>query len=262
MSISVSTPVEGAVSTEAVGSSSPNAAAVPLALSGRTVIVKDGGEVFHAAKSAPGSVSVTVGTPERVLGPDEFTPLPLPGEQVATVTDEGEHVTGRFLTADLEENSHLRMRCPRVALLIETPADNAIVRWVSNVEVNQWDARQCVRGDSSGVTVESLTTALVGQVRDRQSEDRKRAVWLSNLTSRAHDEGNDREWCGEFDDFLESVGLERRTREYDLRVEVTATLHFTRVATTLDAAIDAIDEEDVWDRLTSDDISFEVEGED
>lgn len=244
-----------------------------VALAGRVVVVKDGGEIISDVTSAPGSVSVTVGVPERVLGPDEFIPLPAAGERVVAVTRSGEHVSGRFLTADLDHVSRVAGDFVRVALLVEdatsspaaattAPNGSSVVRWVSDVPLAGWDALQCVRGDSAGVTVESLTAALAGQVRDRQAVERKRGVWLCDLVARAHDEANERDWCSEFDDFMESVGLDRRTREYELRVAVSATLYFTRESTNLDAAIDSIEDDDVCNRLTSGDISFDVEEDD
>lgn len=119
-----------------------------------------------------------------------------------------------------------------------------------------------MRGDSGGVTVGSLVAALAGQVRDRWAEERRHASWLADLTSRAHEQADDQDWCEQFDDFMESVGLERRTREYELRVSVTATVYLTREASNLTAAIESIDEDDVWSQLDSDDISFEVEEDD
>src|ERR1035437_346260 len=56
-----------------------------------------------------------------------------------------------------------------------------------------------------------------------QVEDR-----LGRLADAAHAEADERKWCSEFDDFLEAQGLPRRSRDYQLQVEVTATVYLSR----------------------------------
>lgn len=73
-----------------------------------------------------------------------------------------------------------------------------------------------------------------------------------------HEEADDRGWCTEFDDFMERVGLPRRTREYRLEVDVSATVRVTLTATSEDDAIEALSTEDVWGVLEEDDITWRV----
>ena len=73
-----------------------------------------------------------------------------------------------------------------------------------------------------------------------------------------HSEADDRQWCGEFDDFMDRVGLPRRSREYDLEVEVSATVRVTLTATSEEEATDALTREDVWAALGEDNITWDV----
>ena len=62
----------------------------------------------------------------------------------------------------------------------------------------------------------------------------------------------------QFDDFMDRVGLPRRSREYDLEVEVSATVRVTLTATSEEEATDALTREDVWAALGEDNITWDV----
>ena len=87
---------------------------------------------------------------------------------------------------------------------------------------------------------------------------RDHEAWRDRLVSEAHSEADDRQWCGEFDDFMDRVGLPRRSREYDLEVEVSATVRVTLTATSEEEATDALTRENVWAALGEDNITWDV----
>ena len=62
----------------------------------------------------------------------------------------------------------------------------------------------------------------------------------------------------QFDDFMDRVGLPRRSREYDLEVEVSATVRVTLTATSEKEAADALTRDDVWAVLGEDNITWDV----
>ena len=45
--------------------------------------------------------------------------------------------------------------------------------------------------------------------------------WKEEATDKAHDWANENNLCGTFDDFMESIGLRRRERDYTVTVTVT-----------------------------------------
>jgi hypothetical protein len=87
----------------------------------------------------------------------------------------------------------------------------------------------------------------------REHKDR-----LERLVDAAHAEADERDWCFEFDDFLEAQGLPRRSHDYQLRVEVTATVYVSRDATSEDNAIDSLTTQEVFDLLTVQNIDYEA----
>lgn len=124
------------------------------------------------------------------------------------------------------------------------------VRRVS-VKPAQVEARQVVTGKASE-EARSAHEALLATIRGHEE-------WKTSLAAAAHDEANDHDWCGEFDDFMDRVGLPRRVHDFDLRVEVTATVYLTRSDESLDGAIDNLTRQDVWDALGPSDLDWEAE---
>ena len=123
------------------------------------------------------------------------------------------------------------------------------------------DARQVVTGRASEGERAAMV-ALLEQARAHAATVQTHSQWVDNLVEGAHSEANDREWCEDFDDFMDRMGLPRRQREYSVRVEVTATLYFTRDGIDAEAAVDSITRDDVWDALTPSHIEWEAEEDD
>ena len=123
--------------------------------------------------------------------------------------------------------------------------------------VTKADARQLVKGRATEGERAALG-ALLTEARAHNCTRRDHEAWRDRLVSEAHSEADDRQWCGEFDDFMDRVGLPRRSRDYDLEVEVSATVRVTLTATSEDEAIDALTREDVWAALGEDNITWDV----
>ena len=121
---------------------------------------------------------------------------------------------------------------------------------------NQADARRLVTGAAIDP---APMQALLAEARAHRRTRRENAEWVDRLVSIAHEEADDRGWCTEFDDVCDRIGIPRRTRDYDLRVEVTATVLVSRSATNADEAIDSLTREDVWAALSADNIEWDAE---
>lgn len=121
--------------------------------------------------------------------------------------------------------------------------------------VAELDARKIVTGPPEP-GMRAAMTAILNERRVQQAAAAERAAWIERLTDEAHEYANRNDLCERFDEFMEEHGMRRRTRDYDLRVEVTATLYITRNAQSVDDAINDLDREDVWDHLEACDLDW------
>ena len=121
--------------------------------------------------------------------------------------------------------------------------------------VAELDARKIVTGPPAP-GMRAAMTAILNERRAQQAAAAERAQWIERLTDEAHEYANRNDLCERFDEFMEDHGMRRRTRDYDLRVEVTATLYITRNAQSVDDAINDLDREDVWDHLEARDLDW------
>lgn len=119
------------------------------------------------------------------------------------------------------------------------------------------DARQLVKGRATEGERAAMG-ALLTEARAHDCTRRDHEAWRDRLVSEAHSEADEREWCGEFDDFMDRVGLPRRSRDYDLEVEVSATVRVTLNATSESEAADALTRAEVWAALGEDNITWEI----
>lgn len=111
------------------------------------------------------------------------------------------------------------------------------------------DRIPAVEGEASGELREVLR-ALVQEQQGRQQDKaaaRDRLEWIVAIL---HEEADDRGMCSEFDDAMERVGLPRRVREYEFRVELRTVVFVTGRGT---------DEDDAWDAVTLDVVHSEVD---
>jgi len=188
--------------------------------------------------------------PGRGRDEGEVVALPVTGEFVHIDAGEAEVARGYWL--GLAEQT-TRVGDEITVLLLAA----SIVREVT-VRLELVEARRVVSGRATDGERAAMG-ALLAEARAHRRTRRDHAAWLDRLTEEAHTEADDRDWCGDFDDFMARVGLARRTRDYDLRVEVTATVYLTRNANSGEEAIDALTCEDVREALSCGDIKWEAE---
>ena len=202
-----------------------------------TVATVEGGEVF------------TVLEPGQGRGAEEVTTLPVAGEFVEIADVIPEAVNGCWL-GPVEQGPRLGEHLTALVLV-----DSSVREVV--MPVTMADARRIVRAGTvkDGTALE----ALLAEARAHRCTQRKHSRWVDQLVAEAHEEADDRGWCEEFDSFMQRAGLPRRTRDYDLCVEVTATVRVTRCASSAEEAIDGLTREDVWDAIGADNIEWSAE---
>ncbi len=200
-----------------------------------TITAADGAHIFSARD------------PEAALDPAAVVPLPIVGEYVEMPDVIPSPVQGYWL-GPVDEH---RIGEHFTALVLVGTTITEVV-----MPTTKADARQLVTGAAGE---RAAMEALLTEARAHRQTVRQHTAWVEDLTNMAHSEGDDRGWCSEFDDLLESVGLARRARDYDLRVEVTATVRVTRSASSADEAIDSLTREDVWAAMGADNIEWDAE---
>ena len=212
----------------------------------RPAFVVDG-QRFSRVSSVCGDEVFTADNPTRALTGDAVVALPMLGEFVRT-HDGTQGVYGYWLGLVREVAQQGRLE----AFVLE----ESRVRLVS-FEPEQVEARQVVSGratEGERVAMSALLVEAGAHERTkREHEDR-----LERLADAAHAEADERKWCSEFDDFLEAQGLPRRSRDYQLQVEVTATVYLSRSATSEDNAVDSLTTQEVFDLLTVQSIDYEA----
>lgn len=73
----------------------------------------------------------------------------------------------------------------------------------------------------TGVTLPAALAALAESVTKGARDAEARERWLADTTADAHAYANDNDLCARFDEFMESVGLEGRTQDRTLTVQVS-----------------------------------------
>lgn len=204
-----------------------------------TVTALRGTEVFTALEAGTGRDAETV------------VMLPVTGEfvEMPDVMPEGETVKGYWL-GPVEQVTRVHETFSVFVL-----AGSTIHRLV--MPVSGADARRLVKGRATEGERAAMG-ALLAEARAHHCTRRDHDSWRDRLVEEAHSEADDRLWCGEFDDFMDRVGLPRRSREHDLEVEVSATVRVTLTATSEDEARAALTRGDVWAALGEDNISWDV----
>jgi hypothetical protein len=96
-------------------------------------------------------------------------------------------------------------------------------------------------GDKPGYDHEAHAAQLGVQLRaviqDFQTTKAEHERWKERLTARLHEEADNRDYCSEFDDVMEELGLPRRRRPIEVTVTVTVELSVTRDARDDDEAV-------------------------
>lgn len=87
--------------------------------------------------------------------------------------------------------------------------------------------------------------------------------WRDRLVREAHSRAEDHDYCSEFDEFMEGLGLPGRTRDYDVQVSMTLTI--TKSARTADDAMRDVEASDIryaLDDMSSDEYEFTTDSAD
>lgn len=216
-------------------------------LIGRPVFVVADQRVTEIA-STRGEAVFTADDPFRQVSGSEVVALPVLGEFLRTWNGSRE-VNGHWLGLTREGAAEGRLE----ALVMEGSQVQRVTFEPGNV-----DARRVVTGRASegerAVMAAALAEALAHE-QTRQAHEQ----WIARLVQDAHTEADSRDWCGDFDEFMERAGLPRRSQEYVLRVEVTATVYVTRAGVSDEAAIDSLTNQEVLNLMSAEHISFEAE---
>lgn len=189
----------------------------------------------------------TARDPETALDPTTVIPLPVVGEYVEMPDVIPSPVQGYWL-GPVDEH---RIGEHFTALVLVGTTITEVV-----MPTTQADARRLVTGAAAE---RAAMEALLTETRAHRCTRREHAEWVDRLVRIAHEEADDRGWCGEFDEVCDRIGIARRTRDYDLCVEVTATVRLTRSASSAEEAIDSLTREDVWAAMGADNIEWDAE---
>lgn len=223
------------------------AEAVELEMTGREVL-DAGGHLTRVSRAEDGLLFTSL-DPGHAVPADQLVPLPLPGEFVRTTTAADGALKG-FWLGKVDEYGSFDDGTLAVFIL------DGVVRQV-RLTADELDARKIVFGEASGG--EFAFTALLTEARAHQATRATHSAWVDQLVQAAHQEADDQGWCSQFDDFMANNGLPRRTRDYELRVDVTATIWLTRSGTDSEDAINQLNTADVWQSLTQSDIEWTAE---
>lgn len=88
--------------------------------------------------------------------------------------------------------------------------------------------------------VTALARTLSREVWSAKANQRSWDAWKESLIETAHDEGDRRGWCSDFDDLLEELGLPRRQREYQVSVTVSCAISVEVTAGSEDEACEMV----------------------
>lgn len=202
-----------------------------------TVTALRGTEVFTASEPGTGREAETV------------VVLPVTGEFVEMPDVIPSGVKGYWL-GPVETGRHVRETF--AVLVLSGATVHRLVMPVAKADARQLVTGRATEGERAAMGV------LLTQVRAHDCTRREHEAWRDRLVAEAHEEADDREWCGEFDDFMDRVGLPRRSRDHILEVEVSATVRVVLNATSEEEARDAVTREEVWSALAEDNITWDV----
>ncbi len=215
-------------------------------LVGRPAVLKDGG-VMTTVTAVRGFDVFTAREPGQARPGGDVVTLPVVGELV----DDGDAVRGYWLGL-LEDAAVCADGRLEASVL-----SGSEVRTVS-VEPSRVDARRVVTGRATEGERAAMS-ALLAEARAHRRTQQAHQARIDRLVEDAHEWADDNSLCTRFDDFMDEHSLPRRSRDYDLRVEVRATVYLTRTGTDADNAAESLTREDVFAAISADDISWDAE---
>ena len=196
----------------------------------------------HAFVTATSTDNISVTLPSgATLGPDDYLPLPRVGERVQ-IESYGRTVAGVYLGRTDHGGGPVLTAFVLNGTTVQTvPAP-----------VTLWDARRSVTDTLTPETaVIEVMTALAQTCRERARDAARHQQWIDGLVEDAHEWADEHDLCSRFDDFCAQHDLPTRTRDYDVRVNVSMSTRvtITRSASSSDDAEDAVDRDDVREAL-------------
>lgn len=193
------------------------------------------------------SDGLSVTTDSGVLGPDEFTPFPVPGERVMLHHDGTVH-SGLFVA--LVAVDPTGTQCGQTTQIHLLTPDG--LRTTPAMPVTTVDARTCLRAAQPGdEAARPAISALAERITSFERTSLTRQRWLDTLVEDAHEMANKHDWCSDFDTFCADHDLPGRTHLYEVEVAVTLTQRqrFRVEAASEDDAEDQVDGGFVWGAL-------------
>ena len=216
---------------------------------GAAALVNHGREVVQVASLTEDEVITATGARHALSA---ATLLPRGGECVSVETAAGT-VSGRWLgTAGAPETSGLIR-----GWVLEgdgEPREHAFIPGVI-------DARASVTQPCPHADV-TMAAAVLASIISRERISQYHQARMDTLVADAHQWADDNDLCGRFDEFMDEHGLPMRERDFELCVNVRATVYLTRRATTLEGAIEEVDEDAVRAEIDFTDHPYNVEQSD
>lgn len=206
------------------------------------------GQRFTQIIGTDGEGVRTEAEPDRVLLRDEVAALPVLGEFVETRTEEGP-VRGWWLGPGVPRMSGDRL----AAMVLSGPEVRRVL-----LEPMLADARRIVTG-RAGEAEQTVMVTLLAEARLHDQALRQHERWTAALVEDMHETAQRHEMCPVADALMERHGLPARSSDFDLRVEVTATLYLTRSGRDLAEAVSGVTKPEVLALLGADDLSIDVE---
>lgn len=218
---------------------------------GRTALLEDG--------SSARIDSATVDT--LTLGEPAYRTVPLDGAQVQAIFPApGELVHPSVMDAVGAEGYWLGYEPSRTGGLgacVLLGKDGQVARH-QVPSVAAVDARSVVVAEDTAAEATAAACAAVLSLNTLiTAERRERLEFVDRLVEVAHREADERDWCSDFDDILQDLGLPRRQHEYRVRVRFSGYVDIERTAESFDDAAENIGSEDVLDNLNSYDITID-----
>lgn len=216
------------------------AESVAVSAVGRRVFTRSG-LWFTPARSVGVAVFDSAGAE---FGVGDLVVLPVLGERVQVATSSG-GLVGWWLCHEELPNARVR-----VSVLTVDGLRQAVI------EPRAADVRLVAGSDSCPPDLRLALKALDTTTKAAQLAELLHQQRIDALVEAAHEEANYRDWCGEFDDFMENNGLPRRSRDYEVTVEVPVTVTVTVTARSSDDAEEMVTRDDVWEVLTRDNLDM------
>ena len=181
--------------------------------------------------------------------PGGATALPRAGETVNLVVRDGSRVCGRWvgLVVDGEGRAVLDDGWVHGWVLRPEEGLRRGTFWRGDLERAATGATSPTAGQEQDAEVRAVVQALALAVdRGDRAEAQKDTV-RDRLVRSAHEQADAQQLCSSFDDFMETVGLPRRTREWDVTVSATVEVRLIVSAGSAEDARGCVTDEQVRD---------------